>query len=450
MASNNGRYPWELTSLQRGLVDNCFEEGQYETAIATLDQLRSPDFNPHPPHLRQLIYISLQSMQEPTVEYDIDTSVQMSPSKLVKQRQQQILSNLIPAKAVVDAQRLLMAYIRTNSPSVLSRALPRRRSPLVSSGLNEGDSMIAKRASALPSASHRSTRQSRRYGTPNDINPVTTPATIVSESAWPLLNWLVSIYERDEELFDTDLNARHSPLLIEQILDDNGSTYIDAPVTIIAYCLLQKQVQRHQLAGRLLSLLINLTLTVEFDAHALLTAVYTRIQPEQLSVLMAQLGQSTATQVLQFKVGLCQKLIGGAVHPMPGSMTRPQPKMRVRAEKVPDRQAPAVLDSPLLAIRSSIPTFVEILRLLQASAPDMSQNDISKHIWCRYQLLLAYGSLQARLSPTDRDPDWYKALTRNLSIVHDVDQEKEKEARVYQRLLEIQVARWRAVVDTDH
>lgn len=48
MASSNGRYPWELTSLQRGLVDNCFEEGQYETAIATLDQLRSPDFNPHP------------------------------------------------------------------------------------------------------------------------------------------------------------------------------------------------------------------------------------------------------------------------------------------------------------------------------------------------------------------------------------------------------------------
>lgn len=170
-------------------------------------------------------------MQEPTVEYDIDTSVQMSPSKLVKQRQQQISSNPIPAKAVVDAQRLLMAYIRTNSPSVLSRALPRRRSPLVSSGLNEGDSMIAKRAvciaqckdswqllhsdsvlyqSALPSASHRSTRQSRRYGTPNDINPVTTPTTIVSESAWPLLNWLVSIYERDEELFDTDLNGKMS------------------------------------------------------------------------------------------------------------------------------------------------------------------------------------------------------------------------------------------------
>lgn len=54
--------------------------------------------------------------------------------------------------------------------------------------------------------------------------------------------------------FDANNQARHSPLLIEQILDDNGSTYIDAPVTIIAYCLLQKQVQRHQLAGRLLSL----------------------------------------------------------------------------------------------------------------------------------------------------------------------------------------------------
>lgn len=42
------RQTWELTTLQRGLVDNCFEEGQYETAIATLEQTRSSEFKPWP------------------------------------------------------------------------------------------------------------------------------------------------------------------------------------------------------------------------------------------------------------------------------------------------------------------------------------------------------------------------------------------------------------------
>lgn len=71
MASNNGRYPWELTSLQRGLVDNCFEEGQYETAIATLDQLRSPDFNPHPWVRLVSFYSSTQFFQPSSTTIDI-------------------------------------------------------------------------------------------------------------------------------------------------------------------------------------------------------------------------------------------------------------------------------------------------------------------------------------------------------------------------------------------
>lgn len=48
MANDNGQRTWELNTLQRGLVDSCFEEGQYETAISTLDQLRSSEFNPWP------------------------------------------------------------------------------------------------------------------------------------------------------------------------------------------------------------------------------------------------------------------------------------------------------------------------------------------------------------------------------------------------------------------
>lgn len=42
-ASNEER---EMTIHQRGLVDTCFEEGQYESGIAVLDQLRSSFFKP--------------------------------------------------------------------------------------------------------------------------------------------------------------------------------------------------------------------------------------------------------------------------------------------------------------------------------------------------------------------------------------------------------------------
>jgi hypothetical protein len=59
------------------------------------------------PHLRQLIYISLQSAEEPTKKDEIDTSIQSSPSKILKQQQIQISMNPIPVNAVVNARRLL-------------------------------------------------------------------------------------------------------------------------------------------------------------------------------------------------------------------------------------------------------------------------------------------------------------------------------------------------------
>lgn len=36
----------EMTRNQRGLVETCFEEGQYESGIAVLEQLRSEKFKP--------------------------------------------------------------------------------------------------------------------------------------------------------------------------------------------------------------------------------------------------------------------------------------------------------------------------------------------------------------------------------------------------------------------
>jgi hypothetical protein len=41
-----GNQEREMTRHQRGLVDTCFEEGQYESGISVLEQLRSPQFKP--------------------------------------------------------------------------------------------------------------------------------------------------------------------------------------------------------------------------------------------------------------------------------------------------------------------------------------------------------------------------------------------------------------------
>jgi hypothetical protein len=43
----------KVTKQLAGLVDGGFEEGQYETALASLDQIRSPEYSPLPsvPHL---------------------------------------------------------------------------------------------------------------------------------------------------------------------------------------------------------------------------------------------------------------------------------------------------------------------------------------------------------------------------------------------------------------
>lgn len=42
----DGAIEHEMSAHQRGLVDTCLEEGQFESAIALLEQLRSPSYKP--------------------------------------------------------------------------------------------------------------------------------------------------------------------------------------------------------------------------------------------------------------------------------------------------------------------------------------------------------------------------------------------------------------------
>lgn len=148
-------------------------------------------------------------------------------------------------------------------------------------------------------------------------------------------------------------------------------------------------------------------------------------------------------QVLKFKIGLCQKFIGGLGLPATGGgAPRPQPRMRGRTSKAAGKQ-PDIVDT--LPTIKQVPVTSEILRLFQTPQPEPDfSGSISRSLWYRFQLLSAYGTLQANLPPGDRDSDWLQALTGNLpQIVHDVLQQKGNEASVYKRLLENQITSWR-------
>lgn len=185
-----------------------------ETSIITL--------NSYSPHIRQLIYLSLQPME--SSQDEVDSSTQISPSKILKQQQSQLSMNLVSMKTVVDAQKVLLKYLHTSQPDRLSRALPRRRSPHDPVlDHDEAESTVARRASYIMqsqdcwellskgfslrqnalSLTLRAKPKAKRYSerlscVKLDAGMETGLPTAVQENAWPLLDWLVSLFEHDE------------------------------------------------------------------------------------------------------------------------------------------------------------------------------------------------------------------------------------------------------------
>jgi len=155
---------------------------------------------------------------------EVDSSTQISPSKILKQQQSQLSMNLVSMKTVVDAQKVLLKYLHTSQPDRLSRALPRRRSPHDPVlDHDEAESTVARRASYIMqsqdcwellskgfslrqnalSLTLRAKPKAKRYSerlscVKLDAGMETGLPTAVQENAWPLLDWLVSLFEHDE------------------------------------------------------------------------------------------------------------------------------------------------------------------------------------------------------------------------------------------------------------
>lgn len=176
--------------------------------ILQLQRLRSR-------HIRQLIYIALHTT---TASLPNENAGDSPPSPGLSKN-----TLLVPPAAVVAARRLLVSFASTNSPQVVARALPRYPDHHESNILlaeDVGDSAIAVESMSLSGSKscwnilaegfiHR-TRQ--MLPTPKgkgkqcteraDHKPVSMAENpnVVGDDAWPVLEWLLLLFERDELL----------------------------------------------------------------------------------------------------------------------------------------------------------------------------------------------------------------------------------------------------------
>lgn len=435
-----------MTRNQRGLVETCFEEGQYESGIAVLEQLRSENFKPPVSLIRQLFYIALYpppSSLGYVEERDLNPA---SPSKSspTKQKHQAPKMTFAPSvNASEAAQRLLLSFVRTNTPTSLFQALPqpRRNNELTFEG-DDHDSIVAKESLCIKDAKHcwailkegfvprikipppsllagkkkrgKLITDTEEYEADRS-NSVLAP---VAEHAWLVLRWLVELFQRDEYLTSGDASAKHSPLLLLQIPPPRSGTGLrweaDAPLDIVFYCVSQDQPQRRQLGLELMTLLIGICLTAEFDFNMFLEQVTLRLysaSPEIIQTFMSGFHLSQSAQL--FKLALCRKFLSDESSGKNPSNRRPKPTARaVRAArgiaaKEENLSSSSANDSSasFSASKISMPPASDVVHLLTGSGRTSSPAILT----VKKELLISYAYLQQIAER--RDAEWQQLVT---------------------------------------
>ncbi|KAI0358469.1 hypothetical protein OH77DRAFT_1420857 [Trametes cingulata] len=465
----------DLTIHLRGLVETCFEENQYEAAIATLDEIRSSKSKPFPPHIRQLIYIALYP--PPSIDDEVEEEVLKlgpgSPSKLLSRRQK---TSVAPSpRASAAAYDVLMKYARTNTPASLACALPsypeNANVPPVNGSRTE-DSYIAHEALRIERArccweilkegfvrrdggeaisSPRKPRARRTTRSRDDDDDgwggedSESPAP-VSEHAWGVLRWIITLFERDEAEVEQGGQVRYSPLLLVQIPPSRAERAarweVDMPLDAAFYALQQNSEARRSLGVRLLALLINLGSTTLLDFPMFLNAVSARVSGlpvEALEYLLSVLPITRATA--QFKVHLCKHTLGGSStsgkgRPKPQARARALPRRRIRTEATdvsvdadttlssqnPSTSAQDAATSGVPSVARKYPAISasDVLDLL--AIPNTSDSGSAVQPLClKSELVVNYGLLQQQVDDSDRDPRWIEVL-RDGTLVKAVEE----------------------------
>ncbi|KAL0069808.1 Superkiller protein 3 [Marasmius tenuissimus] len=407
----------EMNEHQKQLVDSSFEEGQYTSGIRALDQLRSPNYRPAEHHIRQLIYIALYPPNANRVPQPPG-----SPTKMDKRRiKVQTLS--ISPEASSSAQNLLFSFAQTNSLESILNALPAfsRSRDVVDS---DSDSALANEALCIVRCKSCwdmlvkdfikvgvNLVDGRSKGYQTSDSEEDGVESVVADHAWPILKWLLFLFERDEAQTEAKGLPRYSPFFLEQIPKPRGERNprweADAPLDIVFSCLCASESQQ-LLGARLLTLLINISCTSYFDFQAFLTAVYKRVsaQSDMMNPFLTLLSRLPSIQpVLRFKVAFLHKCIG----PPATATTSSRPKPQARA--LPKRRGGASNPAPSedasaqpVANKPAMPSFADISKALESSTKNHSAKNAAK-----FELLVSYGTLQSQTSESERDPDWMKS-----------------------------------------
>ncbi|KAJ7497542.1 hypothetical protein FB451DRAFT_236576 [Mycena latifolia] len=414
-AAMDQRVESEMSQHQRNLVDLCLEEGQYESAIDVLGQLRSPNLKPSASHIRQLLFMALYSATDRGHERTrVDPTA--SPSKRQKK------SHLLPSlAATLASQQLLISFATTNSPAAVIR--PLRPSDPEPEDDNEcfvaTESMCISRCKNcwqilvegfldrnqpifLTPKGKGKRRDADVSLTDLSISEVRAP---VGETAWPVLDWLLLLFERDER--ENPTLPRHSPLLLEQ-LGSPARRETDAPLAIVLHCLQQPDPRRRMMGSRLINLLINLSFTTQLDFPMLVVSVFNRLSTSSLddiSSLLSNLSPSPA--VSKFKIALYQRYFSDS-NDASRMGVRPRPQARAQPKgspvKLPDPAQPVSL-----ANKHRAPSSAEILRLMEATA-STSVNPTASLPRIKFELLVSYNAFQTDAATPDTDPEWPSLL----------------------------------------
>ncbi|KAG1829146.1 hypothetical protein EV424DRAFT_1382984 [Suillus variegatus] len=438
----------EMTRNQRGLVETCFEEGQYESGIAVLEQLRSKSFKPPVSLVRQLFYIALYPPPpsfDHVEERDLNPA---SPSKgsPTKTKHQAPKMTFAPSvNASEAAQRLLLSFVRTNTPTSLFQALPQpgKSDELPFEG-DDHDSVVAKESLCIKDAKHcwailkegfvprikisqpsllagkkkrgKLIANTEEYVEEKYSNSVLAP---VAEHAWLVLQWLVELFQRDESLASGDGSVKHSPLLLLQIPSPRSGTglrwEVDAPLDIVFYCVSQGQPQRRQLGLELMALLIGICLTAGFDFNMFLEQVTSRLysaSPEIVQTFMSGFHLSRSAQL--FKLALCRKFLSDESGGRNPSSRRPKPQARAvraargtAAAREQNLSSTSANDSSasFSASKISMPPSGDIVHLLSGPNGRTSPAIIT----VKKELLISYAYLQQIAE--QRDVEWQQLAT---------------------------------------
>ncbi|KAK0465631.1 uncharacterized protein EV420DRAFT_1637754 [Desarmillaria tabescens] len=394
----------EMNISQAGLVDSCFEEDQYDAGISVLDQLRSPWRRPKASHIRQLLYMALYPPSFQIREVDVTAS----PSKI-----KQGVTFRLTTTAIRSAQRLLLSFALTNTPKGLFRTIPGYDEEVPSTE-GDDDSVVARDSQCITrskncwsllkpgfikcSTSAPQSNGSKRRRSQHDEED----GSVVSENAWSTLEWFITIFEKDESMAEVG-QSPYSELLLSQIpptRDGKGRWELNTPLDVVFCCLQQRNEHYRKLGVRLMTLLINLSLTIYLDYPIFVSSVFSRLSTTSADLFVyLMLSLAPSSSMLRFKVSLCQHFLrnhDGHVSDLP---TRPKPQAR----PPPRRPQYNRLQENRLTLGQ------EIVRLasLKATSSSVSIPRI------QLELVQAYTLLQLQCAEEERDQDWLAGVYRD-------------------------------------